>query len=406
MRNNELDLITMAMSNPTEISGRVAANEVKRGLLAGRRCQRLGCIAGYGAFGLAIALLPLRQVLADSEDQHGRILPVQSSIIPANGDQNPYGVAFVPFVSGGPLHPGDILVSNFNNAGSAPTGNLQGTGRTIVKVAPNGETSLFFEFQGNSPIGLTTALGVLRRGFVLVGSVPTIDGTFGTLQPGSLLVLDRNGVLKATLTNLLDSPWDLTIQDGGSWARVFVSNVRSGTITRLDLDVDPGGISVRTATEIASGYTSHSDPAALIVGPTGLAYDAENDTLYVASTADNEIFAVPHAATANQSKGTGTVAYQDNAHLRGPLALAFAPNGHLLTSNGDAPTVTPPSTQTQNSEIVEFTKGGKFIGEFSIDFAAGSAFGIAIVPSGEDSARFAAVDDTTNQVTVFRLSTP
>jgi hypothetical protein len=58
------------------------------------------------------------------------------------------------------------------------------------------------------------------------------------------------------------------------------------------------------------------------------------------------------------------------------------------------------------SEIVEFTKGGKFIGEFSIDSAAGSAFGIAIVPSGEDSARFAAVDDTTNQVTVFRLNTP
>ena len=107
---------------------------------------------------------------------------------------------------------------------------------------------------------------MLKRGFVLVGSV-TIYGTFGTLQPGSLLVLDRNGVLKATLTNLLDSPWDLTIQDGGSWARVFVSNVRSGTITRLDLDVDPGGISVRTATEIASGYTSYSDPAALIVGP-------------------------------------------------------------------------------------------------------------------------------------------
>ena len=99
--------------------------------------------------------------------------------------------------------------------------------------------------------------------------------------------------------------------------------------------------------------------------------------------------------------------YQDNAHLRGPLALAFAPNGHLLTSNGDAPpVVTPPSTQTQNSEIVEFTKGGQFIGEFSIDSAAGSAFGIAIVPSGEDSARFAAVDNTTNQVTVFRLSTP
>ena len=93
--------------------------------------------------------------------------------------------------------------------------------------------------------------------------------------------------------------------------------------------------------------------------------------------------------------------------MRGPLALTFAPNGHLLTSNGDAPTITPPSTtQTLNSEIVEFTKGGHFVAEFSIDSVVGSAFGIAIVPLNEDSARFAAVDDTTNQITVFRLSTP
>ncbi|MGA2226803.1 MAG: hypothetical protein ABSH41_20390 [Syntrophobacteraceae bacterium] len=49
--------------------------------------------------------------------------------VPPNGDVNPYGVAFVPwgFPSGGPLQPGDILVSNFNNFN-----NLQGTGTTIV----------------------------------------------------------------------------------------------------------------------------------------------------------------------------------------------------------------------------------------------------------------------------------
>ena len=38
--------------------------------------------------------------------------------VPANGDVNPYGVAFVPpgFPTGGTLSPGDILVSNFNNS--------------------------------------------------------------------------------------------------------------------------------------------------------------------------------------------------------------------------------------------------------------------------------------------------
>src|SRR6266404_9616618 len=71
---------------------------------------------------------------------------IDVSTLASNGDQNPYGVAFVPdgFPSGGPLSPGDILVSNFNNAGTSPSGNIQGTGTTITRVAPDGETSTFF----------------------------------------------------------------------------------------------------------------------------------------------------------------------------------------------------------------------------------------------------------------------
>jgi hypothetical protein len=38
--------------------------------------------------------------------------------------------------------------------------------------------------------------------------------------------------------------------------------------------------------------------AAVIFGPTGLAYDNTTDMLFVASTADNTIFAVPHAGKA------------------------------------------------------------------------------------------------------------
>ena len=59
----------------------------------------------------------------------------------ANGDVNFYGVAFVPktFPAGGLLNPGEVLVSNFNN-----NQNVQGTGTIIVKIAPNGQQSLFF----------------------------------------------------------------------------------------------------------------------------------------------------------------------------------------------------------------------------------------------------------------------
>lgn len=94
-----------------------------------------------------------------------------ASTVPGNGDVNPYGVAVVG-LSRGKLHHGDILVSNFNNKA-----NLQGTGTTIVQVAPGGRQTLFAhvtrsELTGACPggVGLTTALGVLRGGWVVVGS--------------------------------------------------------------------------------------------------------------------------------------------------------------------------------------------------------------------------------------------
>ena len=86
-----------------------------------------------------------------------------ASTVPANGDVNPYGVAQVKRTIG-MLRAGDILVSNFNNSG-----NFQGTGTTIVEIAPDGGMSLFAtmdagKLPGSCPggVGLTTALPPLR----------------------------------------------------------------------------------------------------------------------------------------------------------------------------------------------------------------------------------------------------
>ena len=133
----------------------------------------------------ALTLLPTTAPAADERP----FLPktIVSSTVPENGDVNPYGVAIVPagFPSGGTIAPGDVLVSNFNNSD-----NLQGTGTTIIKFTPNGLVSPAGQasefFKGSFP-GLTTALGVLKRGFVLVGSVSTTDGKFGTIKAGPLL---------------------------------------------------------------------------------------------------------------------------------------------------------------------------------------------------------------------------
>jgi hypothetical protein len=324
------------------------------------------------------------------------LTPQIVSTVPSNGDVNPYGIAIVPtnFQGHGVLQPGDMLISNFNNAQ-----NLQGTGSTILRIGPGGQTSTFF--QGENPVGLTAGLAVLKSGFVIVGSMPTSDGTSATVQPGSLLILDANGTLVTTITSsvLIDGPWDLTVNDQGSNVQVFVSNVLAGTVSRIDMTFENGMPDITDEVRIASGYGHRGDPAALEIGPGGLVYNSPTDTLYVASGLDDSVYAVSHAGTRFTSAGKGTLIYQDAAHLHGPLGLAMAPNGDLITANSDATNVDP----NQPSELVEFTKKGKFIGEFSVDPNNGGAFNVNVLSNG-GQLQVAAVDDNAGAVKIWSLT--
>ncbi|MBN3788440.1 hypothetical protein G3N94_16265 [Burkholderia sp. Ac-20353] len=318
--------------------------------------------------------------------------------MPANGDENPYGIAFVPrgVPTWGALKPGDVVVSNFNNSS-----NVQGTGTTIVKLSPGNTPTPFFH---GSNLGLTTALTVLRNGFVLVGNLPTTKNGTMINGPGSLLVINPQGGLVTQLIDgtLLDGPWDMTVIDRGQRVTAFVSNVLSGTVSRIELVFDNNGVTMAqppTSLIIASGYTIRPDPSALVVGPTGLAYDPNIDVLYVASTGDNAVFAIQNAASTNRNAGVGRLIYFDKKHLHGPLALALAPNGHLVTANGDAVN----ADAAQPSEIVEFTVDGRFIAQMQVDIVPGAAFGLAFGRDINGQSQFAAVNDNTNTATVWTL---
>ena len=132
---------------------------------------------------------------------------------------------------------------------------------------------------------------------------------------------------------------------------------------------------------------------------TGLAYDEQSDTLYVASTDDNAIFAIPAASQRTSPVKMGNLVFADS-HLRGPLALRFAPNGNLLTANGDAVN----SDVLHPSEIVEFTKWGQFVREYNVDAAQGGAFGIDAVRDAVAGFNYAVIDDVTNSLSVAELS--
>ena len=204
--------------------------------------------------------------------QNLTLLSPSPTTVAANGDNNPYGVVFIPknFPRGGKLKPGDILVSNFN--GTSTGTSVQATGVSIVSIDPQGNTKTFF--QGSPGLGLNTALGVLPGGFIIVGNTPRTTDVNGTptVAPGSLLILDRNGQVVETLDASnplykLDGPWGLTIVNQGSTSHVFVSNVLNGTVTRIDMTTSRHGKppKVVDATVVASGYLFGTNAAARLL---------------------------------------------------------------------------------------------------------------------------------------------
>jgi hypothetical protein len=349
---------------------------------------------------------------------------IVTSTVPNNGDLNPYGVAFVPadFPAGGTIAPFDVLVSNFNNAQNAQsTGNLQGTGTTIIDypfspgkaIASPATTTPFFQSMDKNVTGLDTGLAVLRAGFVLVSFLPSTDGTFATHTKGGILVLDKSGnvmtTVNASSTNQLNSPWDMTILDQKTSALAFVSNVGdandNGFVIRFNLSISKSGVTFGNPTMVASGYGAQLNSTGFVTGPTGLVYDPATDILYVASTNDNAVFAVTAAGTRMASAGRGTIVFNDTAVLRGPLGMAQAPNGDLIVANSD---LFNNSDLTHPSEYVEFTKNGTqpgtFVSQFNIDVNQGGAFGIAIGVALDGAPRLAVVDDNASDLNVFSTS--
>ena len=133
---------------------------------------------------------------------------IRASTVTDNGDLNPYAVVVAP-VSAGKIHKDDVLIDNFNDIS-----NLQGTGTSILIYSPSTKkTVLFTKLPRNlaqcpGGVGLTTAMTMLKTGWVIVGSTPSKDGTTKTKGNGCLLVLDANSQLAAVWTGPnINAPW-------------------------------------------------------------------------------------------------------------------------------------------------------------------------------------------------------
>jgi hypothetical protein len=331
--------------------------------------------------------------------------------VPSNGDVNPYGVAVVPKTVG-KLVAGNVLISNFNNFA-----NLQGQGTTIVQLTPGGVLSLFAQLSPTlhgcpGGVGLTTALTVLKRGWVIVGSLPTT----GTSTPltfsgaGCLIVLNAKGKVVETVAGkaaMINGPWDMASLDNGNFATLFVSNVlnggvtsgvdsqgngpvvNAGTVVRLPVSVptqEMGFPFFFKSTEIGSGFAEQANGAALIIGPTGLGFNTQNGALYVADTLSNRIAAIPDALFRSTTAFAGKDV-TSNGGLNQPLGMLIAPDGDIVTVNaGDGNIIETTPAGTQFPPVSLIANGG------------GDLFGLATAP-GNTGIYF--VNDGNNTLMLF-----
>jgi hypothetical protein len=310
-----------------------------------------------------------------------------ASTVPANGDLNPYGVAVVAD-SVGDLVQGDVLVSNFNNSG-----NDEGSGSTVVQISPSGTLSVFAQLQqgalhGSCPggVGLTTSLIELPDGTVIVGSLPSMAGNPATAKAGCLIVLSSSGKAVETISgNLVNGPWDMAAVQTRDGVDLFVTEVlngtvagngaevNQGTVVRIDLVFGAGGLpEVTSETVIGTGFAEETNLAALVIGPTGDGYSPSSGILYVADCLASRIAAIPEALTRTTAVQGGPDVSVGGA-ISGPLGLAMAPNGDILTVNGN------------NGRLVEVSPSGAQVATRNLQpgpTGPGSLFGLAVVPGG------------------------
>ena len=355
-----------------------------------RKIGVTGCIAGLVVAPLMLAFGGGSALAQTPPFLHGLTkVSTVGSTVPAHGDVNPYGVAVVG-TSTGALVAGDVLVSNFN-----AQSNVQGTGTTIVQVAPNGTQTLFAHITDlpagmSCPggIGLTTALDILPGGYVVVGSLPSKAGGLPKGDPaGCLIVLNHSGAVAETISNAnIVGPWDMTAQSTSSSATLFVSNALGGntrttskgvpvagecTVVRLDLTLSPSAAPTLTSTTVVGvDFPWKANAAAFVLAPTGLALS--NGTLYVDNSLSSTISAIPEAATrTTPDSGRLTVIVRDRS-LNAPLGMVAAPDGDLLVVNGN------------DGVISEVSPTGKIVDRDTlIKNGAGDLFGLAVAPANQ-----------------------
>jgi hypothetical protein len=384
---------------------------------AGNYTYTLSC-TGTGGTQSASAGVTVTTNLLNALTPTGPIPTVGLTIDPANGDQNPYGLVVAP-ATAGLITKGDLVVCNFNDATitttTPPSGNVQGTGTTIIGLRP-GTGSQPYQIAQSADLLGCDALTMLPDDSISAAAwasnqnpLISATGSVGTPFAGDTF----NGPWgEAFVAATATQPAALYVSKAPGNNGVVAgpgTSASPGTIDRISLDTNNVQTSI---TEIVTGFCSGGAPGA-IFGPTGLTYDPASDTLYVVDTSSASVIvlagvsAIPTDGIVVNGQCTATTptpvptfsgpsmasarVIAHGAPFNTPLSAALLKNGDLVVGNADIGLTAPSAMTNLLIEVSPVVPGG-FVGQpLQIDTGApGAIFGIA-----------ATVDAAGNQIIYF-----
>jgi hypothetical protein len=390
---------------------------------AGTYTYTLNCTGTGGAMSASASVTVTPNVLNALAPAAGTAIPVVGSTVdPVNGDQNPYGLTIAP-ATAGLVTKGDLVVCNFNDATitttTPPTGNVQGTGTTIIGLHP-AAGSKPYRIAQSADLGGCNALTMLPDGSISAAAWSTVVNPLGE-NP----LVGANGVVATPFaSDTFAGPWGEAYVAATSTepAAIYVSNAPGGSInSRGTIDrISLSGDGQTSFTEILTGICSGGSPGA-VFGPAGLTYDPANDTLYVVNTSAASVIAITPVSSIGKDgvvvngqctgaaptavptfSGPSMAAARVVAHgapFNTPLSAALLKNGDLVVANADIGITTPSATTNLLIEVSPVLPGG-FVGQpLQVDNSTpGALFGLAATVDAQGNQVIYFNDDNNNQV--------
>ena len=312
---------------------------------------------------------------------------IGSTVDPKFGQLNPYGLTVAPSTTGD-FKKGDLVVCNFNDKK-----NVQGTGFTIVALHP----------KPGSKASLVT-YGKTLWDATRWRSDPADDIWAAAWTANDNPIISATGKLEGNIKGKpFNHPFGQIFASPTSGSPAFYeSNAGDGTVVRINLG------SKFTFDVIAKGFAVNHGMPGSIFAPSGLAYDASIDTLYIVDGTNNTVVAFDKVSTIPNDgiqvekgglKFKGPSADQarvlfSGAPLNGPISSALLANGNLAVGNTSNP--------SGQNIIVEISRTGKVLATRNVDKGAlGAIFGMVATGRSATDTKLYFNDDNHNELRVL-----